>query len=179
MTSGTTWWKKFADVLLWVAAVGGLFSIGLVVVSLGFGISLIMFKTGSMSPTIPAGSLAVVKEIPASDIRVGDVMTLDRENQLPISHRVTSVSGDGDTFRSLTMRGDANNTDDPVVYVVDKGRIVLWSMPGLASVVVWFSNPIVLGALTLAMAFLVTWAFWPRTRKPDRTHPSERAQSAA
>jgi signal peptidase len=137
---------------------------GLVIASFGFGISLIMFQTGSMSPTIPAGSLAVVREIPAREIRVGDVMTIDRDNALPITHRVTSVSPDQGEFRSLTMRGDANTSDDPVAYVVDTGRIAMWSMPGLASVVVWFSNPLVLGSLSISMALLVTWAFWPRAR---------------
>ena len=50
-----------------------------------------MFKTGSMSPTITAGSVALVREIPASEINVGDVVTVDREDALPVTHRVTSI----------------------------------------------------------------------------------------
>ncbi len=46
-----------------------------------------------MEPTIPTGSLAVVHEIPASEIAVGDIVTVDRPGQLPITHRVTSVAG--------------------------------------------------------------------------------------
>lgn len=34
--------------------------------------------------------------------------------------------------------------------------------PGAAYVVVWLSNPYVLGSITLAAAALVLWAFWPR-----------------
>lgn len=164
MTLGKSWWKVFVDVLLWIAALGGLASIGLLVASFAFGISLIMFKTGSMSPTIPAGSLAVLRMIPASDIRVGDVMTVDRVNELPITHRVTSVLPKEGAFRAITMRGDANESDDPVVYKIDQGRIVLWAWPSLASFVVWMSNPFVLGVLSVAMGGIITWAFWPRSR---------------
>jgi signal peptidase len=120
-----------------------------------------------MEPTIPTGSLAVVHQIPASEIRVGDVVTVDREGQLPVTHRVTSVQGAGDT-RTITLRGDANPTDDPDPYVVSQVRIVWFSLPGWANVVVWFSNPVVLGGLTVGATVLVTWAFWPRDDRHGR-----------
>lgn len=179
MTSGKNWWVGIADVLLWIAAVSGLVSIGLVIASFGFGISLIMFKTGSMSPAIPAGSLAIEREIQASEIHVGDVMTIDRQNQLPISHRVTSVSPDQGEFRAITMRGDANSIDDPIVYVVDHGRIVLFSAPGLSGVVVWLSHPLVHGVLAIGAAGLVLWAFWPRTERRKRKHLAEEGEGAS
>ncbi|MCB8909926.1 S26 family signal peptidase [Rhodococcus rhodochrous] len=54
--------------------------IGLVIAAFFFNISLILFKTGSMSPTIPQGSMSVVQRISADEIRVGDVvMTRLRE----------------------------------------------------------------------------------------------------
>ena len=178
MTSGKVWWKGFADVLLWVAAIGGFVSIGLLVASVAFGVGLIMFKTGSMSPGMPAGSLAVVREIPAREIRVGDVITLDRVNELPITHRVTSVLPEEGEFRAITMRGDANLSDDASAYVVDRGRIVMWSMPGLSNVVVWFSNPLVLGGLSVGTALLVTWAFWPKMLKRKRKHLADSSDDA-
>lgn len=52
--------KAVADLLLWIAAIGGVICIALVILAYAAGITLIMFKTGSMSPTIPAGSVAVV-----------------------------------------------------------------------------------------------------------------------
>ncbi|MGK9147396.1 signal peptidase I [Plantibacter flavus] len=148
--------------LLNVAAVGGVICIVLVILAYCFNITLIMFKTGSMSPTIPTGSLALVREIPASDISVGDVVTVDRAGQLPVTHRVTSVTGDRGTERTITLKGDANLSEDPAPYVVSTVRIVLASVPGLAYVVIWFSNPWVLAGLTLGCSALVMWAFWPR-----------------
>ena len=108
------------DVLLWVASIGGVICILVVIAAVVFHVTLIMFKTGSMEPTIPTGSLAVVHEIPASEIAVGDIVTVDRPGQLPVTHRVTSVAGTGET-RTITLRGDANPTDDVAPYVVEHG----------------------------------------------------------
>ena len=153
---------RLGNMFLNVAALGGTVCIILVILAFFFQITLIMFKTGSMSPTIPAGSLAIVKKIPASEIRVGDVVTVDRASALPVTHRVTSVSpADGGAVK-LTMRGDANATDDPLPYEVQTVRIVLWSVPELAYTVNAANNPLVLGSLTVVMAVVVTWAFWPR-----------------
>ncbi len=160
------------EVLLWLAAIGGAICIIVVLAAVLFNVTLIMFKTGSMEPTIPTGSLAVVQKIPAAEVAVGDIVTVDRPGQLPVTHRVTSVSGTGDS-RTLTLRGDANQTDDIAPYVVQDVRLTWFWIPGWASVVVWFSNPLVLGILTLGATGLVTWAFWPRDagrgrRRADR-----------
>lgn len=158
-----------ADVLLWIAAVGGVICIVLVVLAFTAQITLIMFRTGSMSPTIPAGSVAVVQRIPAADVAVGDVVTVDREGELPVTHRVTSVApGATSAERVITMRGDANVSEDPFPYTVSSVRVVLFSVPGIATVIVGMGNPIVLGGLTIAATTLVVWAFWPRSDRRQR-----------
>jgi signal peptidase len=162
VSAARTGGRRLVDVALTVAALGGVLCILLVIAASVFHITLIMFKTGSMSPTIPAGSLAVVKEIPASEARVGDVVTISRPGELPITHRVTSATAQGGGTVVITMKGDANDFEDPAPYVVDTVRIVIFSVPGLASLVIAVSNPFVLGGITLAAALLVSWAFWPR-----------------
>lgn len=159
---------RVGDALLTLAAIGGLACIVLVLLALFFHITLIMFKTGSMGPTIPAGSLAIVREIPASEIRVGDVVTVDRPQALSITHRVVSIAQDSGSDMSITLRGDANPADDAQPYVVGTVRIVLFSIPHLAYAVMAVSNPLVLGAITLGAAALVTWAFWPATEPAPR-----------
>jgi signal peptidase len=162
--------RAAGETLLSVLALGGLVCIVLFVAAMLFNVSVIMFKTGSMSPTITAGSAALVREIPASEIQVGDVVTVSRADALPVTHRVTSVapseSGSADA-RIITMRGDANAQDDPAPYDVETVDLVMFSVPGLAHVIVWFSNPFVLGGITIAAALLVTWAFWPRDERGD------------
>jgi len=162
------------EVVLTVLALGGVACIVLVVLAFTGGYSLIMFKTGSMSPTIPAGSVALVQEVPASALAVGDVVTVDRPGDLPVTHRVTSVSdGQSADQRKITMRGDANDADDPLPYTVSDARIVRGSVPYLANVIVWFGNPFVLGGITIGAAVLVTWAFWPREPRPAPVKPAE------
>jgi signal peptidase len=173
--------KVIGEVLLTTAAAGGALCLVLVVVTVFFHVSLIMFKTGSMSPTIPAGSLAVVQQIPAADIRVGDVVTVDRPGRLPITHRVTSVSGsgggdDGDGGdggddggggeRVVTLKGDANPVADPSPYAVSTVRRVVFALPGLAHPIAALNSPAVLGGLSLGAAAVVTWAFWPPVAPP-------------
>lgn len=154
------------ELLLWLAALGGLVCIVLVALAWIFDITLIMFRTGSMAPTIPAGSVAVVREVPADEIEVGDVVTVERDGLLPVTHRVTGIeAGASEAERIITMRGDANDADDPHPYTVTQVRTTLFAIPGLAPVIVWFGNPVVLGVITLAAGVLVGWAFWPRDRQ--------------
>lgn len=170
--------QGIADVLLWIAAAAGVVCIALVILAFTANITLIMFSTGSMSPTIPAWSVAVVQQIPASAIEVGDVVTVDREDDLPVTHRVTSVvPGASEAEQVITMRGDANASDDPYPYAVTSVRIVLFSIPGIATVIVAMGNPYVLGGITVAAALLVVWTFWPREsrerREPRRSRRAE------
>ncbi|AOD24262.1 MULTISPECIES: signal peptidase I [Rhodococcus] len=151
-----------AGAVMNLLAAGGVLCVILVITAVVSNISLIMFKTGSMSPTIPAGSLAVVQTISAEEIAVGDIVTVDRPGQLPVTHRVIAVHPQLPGEALIEMQGDANPTPDPGLYRVREVRQVLWSIPGAAYVVVWLSNPYVLGSITLAAAALVLWAFWPR-----------------
>ncbi|MGV0110840.1 signal peptidase I [Arthrobacter sp. CP30] len=160
------------ELLLNLAAVGGALCVLLVILALLLDITLIMFKTGSMAPSIPAGSVAVVQEIPASDVHVTDVVTVDRAGALPITHRVTSIKDAGGPARTITMKGDANVAGDPAPYTVTSVRRVLFSVPRLAPVIVRMSEPAVMAVITLAVAGLVTWGSWPTRTPANRTTPA-------
>ncbi len=153
-----------AELGLTVLAIAGAVCIALVIAAEVFGVSIILFSTGSMSPTIPAGSAALVREIPASEVAVGDVVTVDRPGALPVTHRVVAVDGTGST-RELTLRGDANPVNDPSPYEVGHVRLVIASVPGLAPAIAAAGEPAVLGTVTVLVAGVVTWAFWPRTAR--------------
>jgi len=158
------------DHLLSVLAIAGTACILLVLLGWAFNISIMMFRTGSMSPTITAGSIAFVREIPATEMAEGDVVTVDRgEGILPVTHRVVEITGTDAASGAVTfeMRGDANDVDDPEPYTATDVRRVMFSVPGAARVVQWFGNPYVLGGLTLGATALVIWAFWPRDPKDD------------
>lgn len=67
-----------SEALLTLLSIFGVLCIGAVIAAYFFGINIMMFKTGSMSPDIPAGSVALVREIPAAEAEVGDVVTVER-----------------------------------------------------------------------------------------------------
>lgn len=160
--------------LLWAASLAGLIAIILVICAHLFSVSLILFRTGSMDPTIPQGSAAVVREVPAAEVNVGDVVTVERPGQLPVTHRVTSVSpGERPAERVITMQGDANDSEDPYPYTVTEVREVMWSVPGLAHPLHRMRDPWVMGAITVSAALLVGWAFWPRGHKSRAAPDSE------
>jgi signal peptidase len=148
-----------------VLALAGLACIAWVAAAAIFGLSLITFATGSMAPTIPTGSLGIVREIPASELKVGDVATLQRGGEpLPITHRVLSVeqSPTDPSLSIVTMQGDANPIPDVFPYYVDTAKVVLWSAPGGAYVTRALSHPLVIGGVTLGIGTHVLWAFWPK-----------------
>lgn len=152
------------ETLLWAAAALGLVAIVLVFCAYFFNMSIILFRTGSMEPTIPAGSAALVQEIEASEVEVGDVLTVERPGDMPVTHRVTSVEpADSAAARVITMQGDANESPDPAPYTITEGRVLLASVPGLANPINQLGNPYVMGGITLAASILVGWAFWPRS----------------
>lgn len=165
------------NMLLNIAAIGGAICLALVACALVFQVSLVLFKTGSMSPTIPAGSIAVVRKIPASHVKVGNIVTVDRPGLLPISHRVRTVHPGIDGTTVITMRGDANATDDPAPYTVRTVRIVMWSVPYGAHLLARTADPRVIGGLTLLVAGLVTWTLWPTAQPVPATHRQESSRS--
>jgi signal peptidase len=159
--------RTVVDVLLWTLGTLGLISVAAAIAAHVWGFSIILFSTGSMAPTIPAGSAALVRLLPASDFRVGDITTIERPGQLPITHRITSVEplpGSPST-RVVTMRGDANTADDPDPYVITDARLVVASVPGVAQFFNHLRDPRLMAVLTLLAGALATWAFWPRARK--------------
>lgn len=152
---------RIPDALLTLAAIVGLLAIIAALAAHLFGVSISLFRTGSMEPTIATGSAAIAVERPAADIRIGDIVMVDRQGQLPITHRVVEISGTG-SQRELTLKGDANASPDPYSYSVQTVHEVVFVVPKAAHILAWFSDPRVLGALTFAATALVLWAFWPR-----------------
>lgn len=147
-----------------LVAIAGLACVALLIASATLGVSLVVFRSGSMAPTIPAGSVAVVRTVPAASIRVGDVVTVTTSRSPhPVTHRVVRIepTSDPDT-RVLTMRGDANSGVDPFTYRVKEARKVLWSAPGLAPVLAAAQSPVALASATVVLTVVVVWAFWPR-----------------
>ena len=92
--------------------------------------------TGSMSPSIPAGSVVVVQPVDPRTLRVGDVVTYQERpgRSAFVTHRITAIDETADPV-SLTTKGDANRGADsrPVPVTSVRGRVLL-AVPHLGAV---------------------------------------------
>lgn len=129
----------WVDHLLTVAALLGLATVGVTVFAAQSGLRPLVVRSGSMEPTIATGAMVLVRTVPASQIRVGDVVAVERPDHTRVTHRVVSVEHRGATA-SLVLKGDANQDPDPVpVVVTDAGRFV-WTAPLLGRVGAFLSS---------------------------------------
>jgi signal peptidase len=89
--------------------------------------------TGSMRPSMPPGTMVVVRPVEPAELAVGDVITYQLRSGEPevVTHRIieTVVTQEGLEFRT---QGDANDAADPdlVRAVQVRGEAWYW-LPGL------------------------------------------------
>lgn len=148
------------------------------------GATLITFRTGSMSPTMPQGALAVSIPVKAAEIRVDDVVTVKRSGEeLPVTHRVVEVRDADhatqeqripDDARELVLKGDDNDTVDMLPYVIKDARRVVFAIPQAGAALMIMQSPIGLGLMILIAGSVTTWAFWPKPEEaPTHTNAQE------
>ncbi|WP_305995526.1 signal peptidase I [Arthrobacter horti] len=153
------------EALLSLAALLGLLCLVGVVASVLFGVGFVVFRTGSMEPGYPVGALSVTVRVPADQVKPGDVVSVKRPGSgTLVTHRAVSVrpeAGGPAGAAALILKGDANTTEDPLPYQVDTVQRVVFTVPAVGTWVMNSRGPWFLGAATLVIAAVVTWAFWP------------------
>jgi signal peptidase I len=117
----------------------------------------VVLVSGSMSPTMPTGTLVLTRPVPASEVEVGDVVTLPVPGSATrVTHRVTGLRTEDGTIWA-TLRGDANQADDAAPYRL--GGTVLRaaaSVPGLGRAVTGTpATVLVIGAAALVVVALL------------------------
>lgn len=135
-----------------------------------FSLTVIVFVSGSMSPTMPTGTAAVTQTVAAAELQVGDVVTVPRSRDgVDVTHRVVAidaVAGSPDE-RSLTLKGDDNDAPDREQYLVDHAGRVIASLPGAGWAVMWLKSTAGIITITVVAAAVAAWGLWPSRR--DRT----------
>jgi signal peptidase I len=131
-----TW---LAEIALTLGAVFGLAVAGITVVAARSGMQPLVVRSGSMEPTIDTGSMILVKRIDASEIRVGDVLAVERPDHTRVTHRVVAVQRRGDTAE-LTMKGDANEDPDPIPVTVRHAYRLAWQVPMVGKTLAWLAT---------------------------------------
>ena len=115
--------------------------------------------SGSMEPTYHVGSLIYVKDIPASEVQVGDPITFVLDENLTVAtHRVVEIDADNQHF---ITKGDANEfIDAKPVHFNNLIGVPKASVPGLGYLANYIQHPpgkyfaIAIAAILLLLAFL-------------------------
>lgn len=163
--TGVLWWVT--HVTSWVVIVAVVAAIVVsVLIPRVAGATPYTILTGSMRPTMPPGTLVVMKPAEPEDIGIGTVITyqLRSGKSTVVTHRVVSTVLGGDGEISFRTRGDANEATDlkPVRPVQIKGA--LWyKVPYLGYVNKYITGKerhitmiVVVSGLLLYAAFMFT-----------------------
>lgn len=125
---------------LWFGALVGLLAVAAGIAAVVVNASFLVFRSGSMSPAIDTGALAVARPVEAQDVRPGDIVSVQSSDGSRITHRVVSSTVRGDEA-SLVLQGDANSTPDREVYVIHTAERIGWSVPYAGYVVAYALTP--------------------------------------
>lgn len=131
----------------------------------------LVFRSGSMAPSIQTGDLAVAQTVPASDLAVGDVVSVETASGARVTHRIMTVTHRGDDTATLALQGDANPGVDPVPYDVETADRVVATIPHAGRVVAWFSGPLGL----LLLGGYAVWLLGRVVARPPRAAEAGRA----
>ncbi len=156
--------RLIREVALSVGALAGVVCVLLAFAAIFFGITPLVFRSGSMAPAIDTGALAVSKVTPATDIAVGDIVNVSNVAGDGITHRVVEIGAVGTESVQLVLQGDANAEADVETYVVDEANRVLFSVPKLGYAVTWLSGPVAVFAGGVLVGVLMMIAWRPRGR---------------
>lgn len=161
--TGVWWWiRTIGSWLLLFVAVAVLAV--LVVVPRLTGATAYTVLTGSMEPTLPPGTLIVVKEVPATELVAGDVITFQMQSGDPAvnTHRIVQVAYDSQGTPRFATQGDANEHADEGLLVPEQVRGRLWySVPYLGhanTALAGENRDVVVNVLGGALIVYAVWA---------------------
>lgn len=180
-TAGPRVVSRALDAALVCFAVAGLVSVAWWVASAALGLGLVTFLTGSMSPGFPTGSVAVSGPVALQEVRVGDVVTVQRPGGVPpITHRVVSIDVAPSGARAVVrLKGDANRVEDPTAYDVTSLRRVLLPLPPIADALRYTASPFVVAGIGSVIVGSLAFAFWPERIRPRHREDGPTVRSAA
>ena len=179
-SKGSWGWQLFRMVRRVLAAIVCLFVILLASAVLSGRWELLPILSGSMSPHMGTGSLAVAQREPTNRLRLGEIAVFHPpfSNQVVYVHRVVELTRSHGKVIVRT-KGDANATPDPWTVSVASPSIyvVRFSVPEAGYVILWVHSKVGRAAiLTLAGLVslgLVISSVWPLRRKIIKTTEPE------
>lgn len=183
--------RLLAQVASWtlVGAVG-LLLVAVVLVPRSTGATSYVIESGSMRPTLPPGTLVVVRPAQAADLTIGDVITFERGSGEIVTHRIVKEKSDTSGTPRWRTQGDANDSADASWVHPDQVLGKRWyTLPFVGNVVGLLDGPVRSLLLVACLLGLIFYASAMsrdhRRRKEDREverrrlrqQPSARSES--
>jgi signal peptidase len=131
--------RILGEIGLTLAALFGLLVTAITVTAARSGVQPMVIRSGSMEPTIGTGSMVLTRRIDASEIKVGDVVAVERPDRTTVTHRVVTVELNGDAAE-LTLKGDANKDPDPFPITARHAQRVMGEVPNLGRATAWLAT---------------------------------------
>lgn len=164
------------EAALTIGAIAGVACVLLALLPI-FGVRPLVVTSGSMEPEISTGALTFARSVDATDLRVGDVVSVREESGARVTHRIESVHADDGLVR-LTLRGDANEAADAQAYEISRADRVLFSVDGLGYALDWLRSSaglVVAGAISVGLL----WLAFRDGAQPERRRRSRGAVAGA
>lgn len=161
------------EVLLTTGAVLGLLCLIGALAAVVFGITPIVFRSGSMGPTIDTGALALSRPVAVADISIHDVVSVSNAQGERVTHRVVAVAPAQSGNIMMTLKGDANALADPQPYPVpqnSKVDLIFFSTNGLGYAVAFLQSPWAIFTGGLLAGVLVFIAVKPQKSRERATN---------
>ena len=150
--------KAIFECLRWLLI---LLAVSLILLSL-FHIRFYIVMTGSMTPTIPVGSICVVNHnILFEDISAGDIISFQVGDSTSVTHRAIRITNEG-----IITKGDSNDIEDiaPVTAENYLGKTV-FHIPKLGYVMLFLKGRVGRVIVTVIIVLLIGSAFLPKKEK--------------
>lgn len=175
-------------VLSWIVILGAAAVILLaVVVPRIAGATPYTVLTSSMEPTLPPGTLIVVRPVDPDSLVVGDVVTVQLESgeSQTVTHRIVEIGYDLTGIPSFVTQGDANPDPDSETRQAEQIRGKLWySIPLLGYPSTYLTGQDRQWFVYVVVAGLGAYAVWMfvssrRDKKKDAAAKDAAAEDAA
>ena len=166
---------RIRETVLTIGAIAGAACFAVGIATYAFGVTPLVVESGSMSPTIETGALAIARDHPAKDLRVGDIVRVKTGPNVSVTHRIVKITH-RPTSATIRLKGDANKVPDAQIYTVEHAGLILFSIPFAGRVVAAGSGPIGLFLLGGYVAFVAMIVIDERrTKRPTGTRGSRKA----
>ena len=127
-----------------------------------------IITTNSMEPTIKHGDAILSKKIKKNDIKEGDVITFNRDNE-SITHRVLRIDEGENSEKLYVTKGDNNNVEDKEKVKIEdiEGKKVM-VFPKIGYVIEAAENQLVILIITLVILIFLLGKIQAEEKKYNR-----------